>query len=48
MYTVESAGEDEQVVARELGKASVEFTGEYEASGFVDYEEGKDDPRTIS
>jgi len=45
---VESAGEDERVVAVEFLEARGEGAGVDEAAGFVDDEEGEDDPGSDS
>lgn len=44
MDAVECAGEDEVVVAFELLQARCKGAVVYEAAGFVDNEEGEDDP----
>jgi hypothetical protein len=41
---VEGAGEDEEVVAGELGEAAVELAVVDQAAGLVDYEEREDHP----
>jgi len=44
VHAVEGAGEDEQVVGTELVEAGVEIAVVDQAAGFVDDEEGEDDP----
>jgi hypothetical protein len=47
MDAVEGAGEDEEVIGAEFGEALVEFAVVDEATGFVDDEEGEDDPDSV-
>lgn len=44
MHAVEGAREDKEIVGGELGEAGVEVAVVDEATGFVDDEEGEDDP----